>query len=152
MASRRETLRRRQGSHPPDPSGGGASGSLTKGLREEHTFIVDNQQAGRVGQKGHNDPLEAWREQVNQARGGQEASWSLAQGLAQESAEAYEDYLERFANRMVPCKDVTHGHLLEGPQDQGGGRGGSGPPQKGDPRDIFHLPYDAQTLAEDDEQ
>jgi hypothetical protein len=42
----------------------------------------------------HNDLLDVWREQVNQARGGQEASWSLAQGLAQESAEAYEDYLE----------------------------------------------------------
>jgi hypothetical protein len=42
----------------------------------------------------HNDLLDVWREQVNQARRGQEASWSLAQGLAQESAEAYEDYLE----------------------------------------------------------
>jgi len=55
---------------------------------------VDNQQAGRVTQKGHNDPLEAWREQVEEARRGQEASWSLAQDLAQQSADAYEDFLE----------------------------------------------------------
>ncbi len=44
--------------------------------------------------KEHNDLLDVWREQVNQARRGQEASWSLAQGLAQQSAEAYEDFLE----------------------------------------------------------
>ena len=55
---------------------------------------MDNQQAGRVTQKGHNDPLEAWREQVEEARRGQEASWSLAQDLAQQSADAYEDFLE----------------------------------------------------------
>ena len=42
----------------------------------------------------HNDLLNVWREQVDQARRGQEASWSIAQGLAQESAEAYEDFLE----------------------------------------------------------
>ena len=42
----------------------------------------------------HNDLLNVWREQVDQARRGQEASWSVAQGLAQESAEAYEDFLE----------------------------------------------------------
>jgi hypothetical protein len=42
----------------------------------------------------HNDLLDLWREQVDQARRGQELSWSLAQGLAQESAEAYEDFLE----------------------------------------------------------
>ena len=42
----------------------------------------------------HNDLLDVWREQVDQARRGQEVSWSLAQGLAQESAEAYEDFLE----------------------------------------------------------
>jgi hypothetical protein len=42
----------------------------------------------------HNDLLDVWREQVNQARREQEASWSLAQGLAQQSAEAYEDFLE----------------------------------------------------------
>ena len=44
--------------------------------------------------KEHNDLLDVWREQVNQARRGQQASWSLAQGLAQQSAEAYEDFLE----------------------------------------------------------
>ena len=55
---------------------------------------MDNQQAGRVTQKGHNDLLEAWREQVEEARRGQEASWSLAQDLAQQSADAYEDFLE----------------------------------------------------------
>jgi hypothetical protein len=42
----------------------------------------------------HYDLLDVWREQVDQARRGQDASSSLAQGLAQESAEAYEDFLE----------------------------------------------------------
>jgi hypothetical protein len=51
---------------------------------------VDNQQAGRITQKEHNDLLDVWREQVNQARRGQEASLSLAQ----QSADAYEDFLE----------------------------------------------------------
>ncbi len=44
--------------------------------------------------KEHNDLLDVWREQVNQARRGQEVGWSLAQDLAQESADAYEDFLE----------------------------------------------------------
>jgi hypothetical protein len=52
------------------------------------------QQARRGTSEEHNDLLDVWREQVNQARRGQEASWSLAQGLAQQSAEAYEDFLE----------------------------------------------------------
>ena len=53
------------------------------------------QQARRVTSKEHNDLLlDVWREQVNQARRGQEVSWSLAQGLAQQSAEDYEDFLE----------------------------------------------------------
>ena len=52
------------------------------------------QQVRRVTSKQHNDPLDVWREQVNQARRGQQASWSLAQGLAQQSADAYEDFLE----------------------------------------------------------
>ena len=47
-------------------------------------------QARRVTSEDHNDLLDVWREQVNQARRGQEASWSLAQ----QSAEAYEDFLE----------------------------------------------------------
>jgi hypothetical protein len=54
------------------------------------------QQARRVTSEEHNSKeyndllLDVWREQVNQARRGQEASW----GLAQQSAEAYEDFLE----------------------------------------------------------
>jgi hypothetical protein len=49
------------------------------------------QQARRVtSEEHHNDLLDVWREQVNQARRGQEASLSLAQ----QSAEAYEDFLE----------------------------------------------------------
>jgi hypothetical protein len=47
------------------------------------------QRARRVTPEEHNDLLDVWREQVNQARRGQEASWSLAQ----ESADAYEDFL-----------------------------------------------------------
>ena len=31
--------------------------------------------------------------------------------------------LKRFANRAVPCKHIVHGDLLEGPKDQGSGRG-----------------------------
>jgi hypothetical protein len=42
----------------------------------------------------HNDLLDVWREQVDQARRGQELGWNLAQGLAQESAAAYDDFLE----------------------------------------------------------
>ena len=52
------------------------------------------QQARRETSEEHNDLLDGWREQVNQARRGQQASWILAQGLAQQSAEAYEDFLE----------------------------------------------------------
>ena len=52
------------------------------------------QQARRVTSEEHNDLLDVWREQVNQARRGQEASWNLAQGLAQQSADAYEEFLE----------------------------------------------------------
>jgi len=48
------------------------------------------QQARRVTSEENNDLLDVWREQVNQARRGQEASWSLAQ----QSADAYEDFLE----------------------------------------------------------
>src|SRR5215210_4531318 len=84
---------RRQGSHPTAPSGGGSSGSLTRGLREERT-ILDNQQAGRITQKEHNDLLEAWREQVEEARRGQGAGRNLARGLVQESADAYKAFLD----------------------------------------------------------
>jgi hypothetical protein len=40
-------------------------------------------------------------------------------------------HLERFANRTVSCKYIVHADLLEGPQDQGGGRRRAGYPQKG---------------------
>ena len=55
---------------------------------------MDKQQAGRVAQKEHNDPLEAWREQVEEARRGQGADRNLTRGLLQESAEAYKDFLD----------------------------------------------------------
>jgi hypothetical protein len=48
----------------------------------------------RVTPEDHDDLLNAWREQIDQTRRGQEASWSVAQGLARESAAAYEDFLE----------------------------------------------------------
>jgi catechol 2,3-dioxygenase-like lactoylglutathione lyase family enzyme len=37
-------------------------------------------------------------------------------------------HLEHVANRMVPCEDAEHGHLLEGTQDQGGRCGRAGDP------------------------
>ena len=55
---------------------------------------MENKQAGRVTQKGHDDPLEAWREQVEEARRGQGADRNLARGLVQESAEAYRSFLD----------------------------------------------------------
>src|ERR671910_776063 len=84
---------RRQGSHPTAPSGGGSSGSLTRGTSEERT-ILDNQHAGRITQKEHNDLLEAWREQVEEARRGQGAGRNLARGLVQDSADPYKVFLQ----------------------------------------------------------
>ncbi len=57
---------------------------------------MNYQQASRVIQKEHNDlvVLNTWREQVEQARRGQESCWSLAQGLARNSADAYADFLD----------------------------------------------------------
>jgi hypothetical protein len=55
------------------------------------------QQVRRVGQEEKAVTpllLDAWCEQVEQARRGQEAGWSLAQDLARDSADAYEDFLE----------------------------------------------------------
>jgi hypothetical protein len=52
------------------------------------------QQPRRVTPEDHDDLLDVWREQIDQARRGQEANWSLTRGLAQESADAYEDFLE----------------------------------------------------------
>ena len=57
-------------------------------------MVVQQPPRRRVTPKGHNDLLDAWREQVDQARRGQELGWSVAQGLAQESAAAYEGFLE----------------------------------------------------------
>jgi hypothetical protein len=56
--------------------------------------MVVQQAPRRVPPEGYRDLLDVWREQVNQARRGQEVGWSLAQDLAQESADAYEDFLE----------------------------------------------------------
>ena len=55
---------------------------------------MNNQQAGRVTQKEHNNPLEAWREHVEQAQRGQGAGRNLARGLVQESADAYKAFLD----------------------------------------------------------
>jgi hypothetical protein len=63
-------------------------------MRERGRAFLVVHQARRVTAEEHNDLLDVWREQVNQARRGQEVSWSLAQGLAQQSADAYEDFLE----------------------------------------------------------
>ena len=56
------------------------------------------QRVRRAGQEERRNDLplllDAWREQVEQARRGQEASWSLAQGLARDSADAYDDFLD----------------------------------------------------------
>jgi Protein of unknown function (DUF993) len=46
--------------------------------------------------------------------------------IAYAAAHVVADPLEQFANRVVLCKDVAHGDLLEGPKNQGSGRGGSG--------------------------
>jgi hypothetical protein len=56
--------------------------------------MVVQQVPRRVTPEEHNDLLEVWREQVDQARRGQELGWNLAQDLAQESAAAYEYFLE----------------------------------------------------------
>jgi hypothetical protein len=56
--------------------------------------MVVQQAPRQVTPQEHRDLLDVWRDQVDQARRGQEASWSLAQELAQESADAYEDFLE----------------------------------------------------------
>jgi hypothetical protein len=63
-------------------------------MRERGRACIVVQQPRRVTPEGHNDLLDVWREQIDQARRGQEAGWSLAQGLAQESADAYEGFLE----------------------------------------------------------
>jgi hypothetical protein len=57
-------------------------------------MVVQQAARRRVTPEEYNDLLEVWREQVDQARRGQEAGWSLAQGLAQESANGYKEFLE----------------------------------------------------------
>jgi hypothetical protein len=58
-----------------------------------------------------------------------------------------EPILEQLANRVVPCKDAEHGHLLEGTQDQGSRGGRAGDPEEGRCQDLLHLPYHPQTMA-----
>ena len=57
-------------------------------------MVVQQPPRRRVTPEGHDDLLDVWREQIDQARRGQELGWSVAQGLAQESAAAYEGFLE----------------------------------------------------------
>ena len=52
------------------------------------------QQARKATHKQHDELFDAWLEQVEQARRGQEAGWGLARDLARESADAYEEFLE----------------------------------------------------------
>jgi hypothetical protein len=57
--------------------------------------LVDKQRADRVTQERSKDPLEAWREQVQQLRRGLEADGDPARGPVQEeAADAYEDFLD----------------------------------------------------------
>jgi hypothetical protein len=62
------------------------------------------QRVRRVGQEEWRKGLllDAWREQVEQARRGQVAGRSLAQGLARNSADAYEDFLDSI---LVYCDE-----------------------------------------------
>jgi hypothetical protein len=55
---------------------------------------VEHTTTRRVTPQGHDDLLDVWREQVDQARRGHELGRNLAQDLAQESAAAYDDFLE----------------------------------------------------------
>ena len=56
---------------------------------------MDRQRADRVTQKRRDDPLEAWREQVQQLRRGLEADGDSARGPVQEeAADAYGDFLD----------------------------------------------------------
>jgi phytoene/squalene synthetase len=63
------------------------------------------QQVRRVDQEEWRNGLllDAWREQVEQARRGQEAGRSLTQGLARNSADAYED-IPRLYSRLLRCE------------------------------------------------
>src|SRR3954467_12438737 len=56
-------------------------------------MVVQQARSG-VTQDSYDDLLDAWREQVEQARRGHEASWSLAQSFARETADTYEEFLD----------------------------------------------------------
>jgi hypothetical protein len=56
--------------------------------------MVVQQIGRRMTPQNHKDLLDVWQEQVDRARRGQASSWSLAQDLAKESAEAYDEFLE----------------------------------------------------------
>ena len=58
-------------------------------------MVVVQQPRRVLTQDSYNALLDAWREQVEQARKAQEeAGWSLARGLAQVSSDAYEGFLD----------------------------------------------------------
>jgi hypothetical protein len=59
-------------------------------MRERAIRMVVQQVRRVLTLDSYNDILDAWREQVEQTRRGQEAGRSLAQ----ESADAYEDFLD----------------------------------------------------------
>jgi hypothetical protein len=75
---------------------------------------VDNQQAGRITQKEHNDLLEAWREQVEEARRGQGAGRNLARSLVGESANAHKAFLDSvffyYGESARAAEKGTRGH------------------------------------------
>ena len=62
--------------------------------------------------------LDAWREQVEQARRGQEAGWSVAQGLVRDSADTYEDFLDSiflyYGENARAAEKGTRGHRRAG--------------------------------------
>ena len=75
------------------------------------------QQARRGGQEERPNGLlllDTWREQVEQARREQEAGRSLAQGLARDSADAYEDFLDSilfyYGENARPAEKGAKGH------------------------------------------
>jgi hypothetical protein len=63
-------------------------------MRERAIRMVVQQVRRVLTLDSYNDILDAWREQVEQTRRGQEAGRSLTQILTQESADAYEDFLD----------------------------------------------------------
>src|SRR5215216_4600782 len=80
-------------------------------------------------------------------------SWAqaLQRGSSGRAKQQRTAQLERFANRVALCKDVTHGHLLEGSQGQGGSRSVSRCPKNRGDRNLLHLPHHSETLVEDEQ-